>query len=60
MSDQERTVRLTMDHAAALRDAAILWLGTLQHWGGRGDQRIEEALEAVRGKIAAARKGNVA
>lgn len=40
----------------ALRDAAILWLGNLQRWSGRGDVAVEAALDAVREEIGAVRK----
>ena len=56
MREKVRPVRLTLDEALALRDAAILWLGSLQRWSGRGDVAVEAALDAVREEIAAARK----
>jgi len=54
--EKVRPVRVTLDEAMALRDAAILWLGNLQHWSGRGDVAIEAALDAVREEIGAVRK----
>ena len=53
--DPQRTIRVTMDDAMALRDAAILWLGHLERATGRADARIAAALDAVRREIAAAR-----
>ena len=55
MSRLRPTIRLTVDDAMALRDAAILWLGNLERVTGRKDERIAAALCAVRREIVAAR-----